>query len=91
MIPDGLLRLLEHDRAHSSDYVRILRVYLDQDRSIAETIRILYMHRNTFLYRIGRIQEILAMDLDNPDNRLLLQIALRLLDHHPAFQDFPPI
>jgi DNA-binding PucR family transcriptional regulator len=36
------------------------------------------MHRNTFLYRIGRIKELLGMDLDDPDTRLLLRIILKL-------------
>ena len=38
------------------------------------------MHRNTFLYRIRKIQEILQMDLDQSDVRLALQIAFHIMD-----------
>lgn len=80
LIPEGLKTLMEYDREKNHDYTETLRIYLDHDRNIAETIRAAYMHRNTFLYRIQRIQEILKMDLDDPDVRLILQMAFRILD-----------
>lgn len=36
--------------------------------------------RHRPLYRIRKIQDILQMDLDQPDVRLILQIAFRVLD-----------
>lgn len=39
----------------------------------------MYIHRNTFLYRIRRIQQILGMDLELPRIRLLLWNALQIL------------
>lgn len=80
LIPKGLKRLQAHDEEKGSGYVELLRVYLDNDRSIADTIRIVHIHRNTFLYRIQKIEEILDMDLDDPDVRIVLQVALRVME-----------
>ena len=59
----------------------LLRSYLENDRNIAVTSRILYLHRNTFIYRLERIGEILQMDLEVPRNRLILLIALEILQN----------
>ncbi len=83
MIPEGLLALLRHDKKKGTSYAPLLRTYLDQERNITETTRLCFIHRNTFHYRIQKIQEILQMDLDLADNRLILQIAFRLLPPLP--------
>lgn len=80
LIPRGLRRLIEHDREKDGDYVGLLRTYLDHDRCIADTIRDAHIHRSTFRYRMEKIEELLDMDLDDPDARQLLQMALRVLD-----------
>lgn len=80
LVPEGLRALVEHDESKGTDYVEMLRVYLDNDRNIAATIRIMHVHRNTFLYRIQKIEEILGMDLDDPDVRVTLRIALRVME-----------
>ena len=38
----------------------------------------LYTHYNTILYRINRINEITGMNLDDPNDRLNLEIALKI-------------
>lgn len=80
LIPRGLKQLIAYDQKKNSGYAGLLRTYLDKERNIAETIRAAYIHRNTFLYRLQRIQDILQMDLDNPDVRLTLQLAFRFID-----------
>lgn len=80
LIPRGLKQLIAYDQKKNSGYAGLLRTYLDKERNIAETIRAAYIHRNTFLYRLQRIQDILQMDLDNPDVRLTLQLAFRIID-----------
>jgi hypothetical protein len=78
LYPEGFLALERQDRLKGTNYVDTLGAFLECNMNIAETIRKIYMHRNTFLYRIGRIKELLGMDLDDPDTRLLLRIILKL-------------
>ena len=79
LIPEGLTRLVEHDALKGSDYAHLLEVYLDNERNIAKTIRQEFIHRNTFNYRLERIEAISKLDLDDPDVRLQLQLAFRLM------------
>ena len=60
--------------------MQTLKVYLQHNMNIAESARTLFLHRNSFLYRINRIEEILQVDLKSPDTRLLLLNALALLE-----------
>lgn len=82
LIPDGLKALLMHDRKKGTNYAPLLRTYLECERNIAETIRRAYIHRNTFLYRINRIEKILGIDLNDPKNRLLLTLAFMAIDRN---------
>lgn len=55
-----------------------LQTYLDCQGDIAETARVLYIHRNTVKYRMERLNEILETPLSNPDFSLQLRLALLL-------------
>lgn len=41
--------------------------------------RELFTHYNTVLYRLDRIREVAGVDLDDPEQRLNLQIALKIM------------
>jgi purine catabolism regulator len=69
--------LAEHDRKTNGDLVRTLDAYLEHGGALAEAAAALTVHRNTLLYRIGRIEEITGMDLKDPTQRLNLHVALK--------------
>ena len=43
--------------------MRVLYTYLASGRNLNRCAALLYVHRNTLSYRIGRIEELLAVDL----------------------------
>jgi sugar diacid utilization regulator len=57
--------------------IRTLAAYLDQQGSIVRTASVLHLHRNAVSYRLRRITDLLGVDLDDPDQRLALQLACR--------------
>lgn len=69
--------LAEHDRKTNGDLVRTLDSYLEHGGALAEAAAALNVHRNTLLYRIGRIEEITGMDLKDTTQRLNLHVALK--------------
>lgn len=80
IIPMGALRLLfERDAKHRSHLVETLRAYLDCFGDVALAARRLQVHHNTLRYRIERLREIPGLDLDDPEQRLALQLQLRWL------------
>jgi sugar diacid utilization regulator len=69
---------LEHlGQARSHTAIRTLATFLDEQGSIARTAERLHLHRNAVAYRMRRITDLLGVDLDDPDQRLALQLACR--------------
>jgi DNA-binding PucR family transcriptional regulator len=45
---------------------------------MARTAHVLNIHRNTLVYRLGRITEIVQLDMDDSNVRLNLHLALKV-------------
>ena len=76
---DNILQpLLEYDRSHDTEMVKTLDAYFEAGGNLSKVADELYIHYNTAGYRIKRIEKITGMDLDSPDDRLNLEIALKL-------------
>ena len=76
-VDQQLAPLAAHEHDHGSDLARVLELALDhEDRS--DAARAAFMHRNTFRRQLGRAVDVLAVDLDCPEERLALHLALKL-------------
>ncbi|CAN5859015.1 hypothetical protein BH23ACT11_BH23ACT11_20240 [soil metagenome] len=71
-----ILPLEDYDRRRGSDLLRTLSVYFDAGANATKTADRLFLHRNSLLYRLERIQELTGLDLKQPDARLALQLGL---------------
>lgn len=61
--------ILEEDAERGTNDFRLLWTYLINERNATKTAQMMYVHRNTVLYRIERLQERFRIDLDDPDLR----------------------
>jgi DNA-binding PucR family transcriptional regulator len=68
--------LIAYDRNHAGDLVRTLRVYLALGCNASRTAEALYLHRSGLLYRLGRIEDLLGVDLSSFRERVALEIAV---------------
>lgn len=59
------------------ELLKTLTTFLDCESSLTETAAILNVHRNTVSDRIRRIQSLIAINLEDPEARLALQLACR--------------
>lgn len=59
------------------ELVRTLRLYLDLESSTTLTAARLGVHRNTVMQRIERARRLLSVDLDDPDDRIVVHLATR--------------
>jgi DNA-binding PucR family transcriptional regulator len=73
----NLGRVAEHDRARGGALLETLKAYLEEGEQQAAARR-LQVHPNTLRYRLDRIREISGADLDDPETRLNLSVALRV-------------
>jgi len=88
LIPSGeereqfLLRfaapLHQADRKGGGRLVETLEMFFRCNGNIKLTSEKLYAHYNTIVYRLEKIQAILGVSLDDPEDRLQLHLALKL-------------
>ncbi|KPI31300.1 putative transcriptional regulator, PucR family [Actinobacteria bacterium OV320] len=71
--------LIRADLAAGGELVRTLAAWFDAGGDVPEAARRLVVHANTLRYRLGRVRERYGVDLDDPDARLLLTLAARLV------------
>lgn len=64
-IPSSVRNLLQFDILNHTDYVRLLKTYLICGSNSKKAGELLYMHRNTLIYRIKKIENIMSCSLDN--------------------------
>jgi DNA-binding PucR family transcriptional regulator len=71
--------VVAHDAEHGTAYTRTLRAFLDSFGDVAQASAQISVHPNTFRYRMRRLVEIFDLDLGNPEERLVIELQLRLL------------
>lgn len=70
--------LVDYDKKKSTELVKTLEAYFKYNGNLSKMSEYLFTHYNTILYRINRIEEITGMKLDNPNDRLNMEIALKI-------------
>ncbi|HEX8085566.1 MAG TPA: helix-turn-helix domain-containing protein [Solirubrobacteraceae bacterium] len=65
---------------HGAAQLATLRAYLDAHGDVGRAARELGIHPNTLRYRLRRAAEVAGVDLGDPDERLVTELQLRLLD-----------
>lgn len=68
--------LLEYDMRQHADLIKTLEAFFACHGNLSQTAEMLIVHRNTLLYRMNRINEIAQIDLNRPEIRLALHLAL---------------
>ncbi|HXF61347.1 MAG TPA: helix-turn-helix domain-containing protein [Caldilineaceae bacterium] len=71
-------RLITHDDNKNAELVDTLEAFFECHGNLSQTANRLHIHRNTLTYRLERISAITQLDLDDPDARFSLQLALKL-------------
>ncbi len=76
---DGVIGpLAAYDARHNSSLAQTMDAYFEHHGNISKTAESLFIHRNTLLYRLERIQDLTGHDLNQANMRLGLHLALKL-------------
>jgi GAF domain-containing protein len=73
--------LIAYDRKRRTALLDTLERYLAERRSVIESARALFIHPNTLRQRLGRIEELTGLNL-NEDDLLSLELAIKLARLH---------
>ena len=74
-----ILILQQYDTLNGSDYLKTLKVYLNNQMNAVKTARDLFIHRATMVYRLDRIRELTGIDFKDTEKNLHLVISANLL------------
>ena len=72
--------LKKYDEEHHTTYEEVLYEYLKYNGSIQAIAEATYTHRNTVLYRIKKVKEILGQELESTQERFPYQVAFYIRD-----------
>lgn len=77
--PSGpVARLLDYDARHNTKLVETLDAWLNAFGDVPAAAAAVYVHPNTFRYRLRRLAEVGNLDLDDPEARFAALVQLRI-------------
>ena len=71
--------LCEYDEQKDGELIRTLKMYFECSGNLKKVSEKMYIHYNTILYRIQKIQQITKLDLANSNDRLNLEVSLKIM------------
>ena len=80
----GILFNRKTARFFNEETLRTIETFLDADLNLSDTARQLYIHRNTLVYRLDKLQQLTGLDLRKFDDAMTFRILLYLHAGSPA-------
>ena len=71
--------LQANENTNATDYITTLQAYFEANRSVTKASDLLFIHRNTLLHRLSKIEDILIFRFDVPGDSLQLEFVLYIL------------
>ena len=78
MYQDQVARIATYDRRKGTDLLDTLETYLECAGNLTKTSNRLFVHRNTLIQRLERLQSLCEIDLQERSNWLTLQVAIKV-------------
>lgn len=75
---DQVARIVHYDRRKNTDLLTTLETYLECAGNLTKTSERLFVHRNTLIQRLERLQSLCNIDLQDRSNWLTLQVAIKV-------------
>lgn len=67
-----------YDSQNQTELLNTLICYYKNDCNARITAKELFIHKNSVIYRVKRIEEIIGLNLSDPEDRFNLQLSLKL-------------
>ncbi|WP_431027440.1 PucR family transcriptional regulator [Lysinibacillus sp. LZ02] len=73
-------RLYRYDELNNTDFILFLRIYLEENGSTNRISQRTFIHRNTVLYKVNKIETLLDINLNNTFTKTNLYLAFLIED-----------
>lgn len=77
--------LIQYDSDHKTSFTDSLYMYLKHSRNITNTAKSLHLHRNSMIYHLKRIEDILNFSLSDNETLLHIELSFRLMEYDKKF------
>ena len=78
MYQDQVAQIANYDHRKGTDLLDTLETYLECAGNLTKTSNRLFVHRNTLIQRLDRLQSLCEIDLQERSNWLTLQVAIKV-------------
>lgn len=89
-VEESIGAIVAHDRAHDTPYLKTLSAYLNEGCRSQTCADAMGLHVTTLRYRLSRIRDLFGVEVDTPDRRFAVELAIRLhsvIDSHSPHQN----
>jgi sugar diacid utilization regulator len=80
ILQETLQPLVNYDASRKAALINTLRAYVSAHLNITKSAATLFVNPNTVVYRLRRIKEVCGRDPHDPDDLLVLSLALKMAD-----------
>lgn len=77
---EHMRRLIEYDTQNKAELIKTLECYIASNGNLQATADMLFVHRNSVVYRLKKIKTIISANLTNYEELFNLQLCLKLKD-----------
>lgn len=81
-----MISLVLYDKKKGTNLTEIAYTYLSLERNTSEAAKALFMHRNTMLSKIKKIEEVIGESLDNPVLRERIMFSYHVLTYMQKYR-----
>ena len=74
----GSFEMIHRDSDSEKELLQTIKTYFELGMNIQKTAKVLYIHRNTVLYRLNKLKEQYGFDIMNSYNCMMLYISILL-------------
>ena len=82
LVHPAIIALTRYDRDHNNNLRDVLYYYLRNDRNLVKTASDTFMHRNTVVNKVNKIDEIIDLDLEDDGLRQRLIFSCQVIRYY---------
>lgn len=81
MIHPGLIKLYDYDQEKGTELIQTLRIFLEYPGQPAKVADRLHIHKNTLLYRMGKIRELTNCTFETGSDYIRFGLSFKIMEY----------